>query len=269
MQVLNKTKKNSRCSLDNEVSSSVSSSDMEVETFEAIWNRIKKAVGAKSDSDLAKILKLKQQTVWAAKSRKQVPPKWITEISLKYGISADWLLFGEGSMYRGQKAEKPEKTSEKRHLEEEEYVFVPLLESYVTAGPDGGLIFEPKDFYPFKKSWIMRKFGRSSEHWKSLVLLPVRGDSMIPTIYPGEVVLVDTWEAERLEPKSGKIYLIRQPDGGLSIKRLVLKEKGGKMILVCLSDNPNYEPFELEIDPERGIKYYVLGRIRWVGREVD
>ena len=171
-------------------------------------------------------------------------------------------------MYRHEKAEKPPEAPEKA-LDAEEYVFVPLLESYVTAGPDGGLIFEPKDLYPFKKDWIIRKFGRSPEHWKALVLLQVRGDSMIPTIYPGEVALVDTWEAERLEPKSGKIYLVRLPDGTISIKRLVLKKEDGKMKLVCLSDNPNYEPFEIEIDPERGLKYYVLGRIRWVGREVD
>jgi len=238
-----------------------------------IGERIKKIRGELSQGEFASRISVHKQTVLRWEKGETKPDSdALRKICETFNINPSWLLFGEGPMYRGEKVvETPAKPPEipEETLDAEEYVFVPLLESYVTAGPDGGLIFEPKDFYPFKKSWIIRKFGRSPEHWKALILLPVRGDSMIPTIYPGEVVLVDTWEAERIEPKSGKIYLIRQPDSGLSIKRLVLKEKGGKLILVCLSDNPNYETFELEIDPERGIKYYVLGRIRWVGREVD
>ncbi len=216
---------------------------------------------------------ISRQSVCDARLKGKIPSAWLSKIAEKTGISLDWLLFGEGPMYRHEKAaERPQKPPEipQEALNVEEYVFLPLLESRVTAGPDGEIFYEGvADYYPFKRWWIERLVGRSPERQKRLVLFRVRGDSMSPTINPGEVVLVDTSESERLEIKNGKIYLVRQPDGGLSIKRLFLSEKGGKLRLVYFSDNPNYEPFEVEVDPDRDLKYYVLGRIRWVGREID
>jgi len=196
----------------------------------------------------------------------------IQRICETFNINPNWLLFGEGPKYRGKKAEKPEKTAEipEKALDAEEYVFLPLLESRVTAGPDGEIFYEGvADYYPFKRWWIEKLVGRSPERQKKLVLFRVRGDSMSPTINPGEVVLIDTSESERINIKTGKIYLVRQSDGGLSIKRLFLSKEEGKLRLTYWSDNPIYNPVEIEIEPDRGLKYYVLGRIRWVGREVD
>ncbi|WP_143083103.1 S24/S26 family peptidase [Thermodesulforhabdus norvegica] len=73
--------------------------------------------------------------------------------------------------------------------------------------------------------------------------------------------------SSRLEIKNGKIYLVRLPDGAISVKRVVLLKENQR--LLCQSDNPIYEPFEFNIDPAKGIKWYILGRIRWVGREID
>ncbi len=175
-------------------------------------------------------------------------------------VNPSWLLTGEGPMFKGEEEEKS-------YLSEEEYVYLPLLEGGVTAGPNGGILYEkPDDMYPFKKSWIELKFGKSPDRHKALVLVRVQGDSMIPTIYPGEVVLVDTWEHDRVYVRNGKIYMIRMPDGGITLKRVVLSEKGK---IVCISDNPNYEPFEFTIEEGKTLLWYLLGRIRWVGREID
>ncbi len=181
----------------------------------------------------------------------------LMKIASVFGVSINWLLTGEGSMFAKQIDS----------LALEEYIMVPLLEGSVQAGPEGRLLFDsPADMYPFKKYWIIKKVGPSPNRHKHLFLIRVTGDSMIPTINPGEVVLVDTWENERINLKNGKIYLIRQPDGAISVKRIVLTEK---QRLTCLSDNPLYEPFEFNIDPERTLSWYILGRIRWVGREID
>ena len=97
----------------------------------------------------------------------------------------------------------------------------------------------------------------------------VTGDSMVPTINPGEVVLIDTWESDRVEVRNGKTYLVRLPDGSISVKRVALIERHHKPRLLCQSNNPIYEPFEFNVELERMIQWYILGRVRWVGRGID
>ena len=93
---------------------------------------------------------------------------------------------------------------------------------------------------------------------------------MSPTINPGEAALVDTYEAERLEIRTGRIYLVVLPDGAVAMKRLVLSKEQGRLKLACLSDNtPTYRPFDFALDPDKSLKDYVLGRVRWAGKEFD
>lgn len=157
-----------------------------------------------------------------------------------------------------------------RCLDTEEYLLVPQLESRVTAGPEGEILYEDvAEHFPFKRWWIEKLVGRSREHQSSLVLVRVRGDSMSPTIDQGEVALVDTHEMERLQVLNGRVYLIIQPDGAIALKRLVLAHSEGLNRLVCLSDNTAYRPFEFIVDPGKSLKHYILGRIRWSGKEFE
>ena len=68
--------------------------------FSAQIERIKEACGAKTDMDLAKILEIKHSSVASARKRESIPPRWFVEISNRYGVSADWLIFGEAPKYR-------------------------------------------------------------------------------------------------------------------------------------------------------------------------
>jgi len=71
--------------------------------FELVLARLKAVFDVETDTDLAKKLDLKQGSISTAKQKKSVPPTWITAVALKHGISADWLLTGEGEMRRGLK----------------------------------------------------------------------------------------------------------------------------------------------------------------------
>lgn len=241
-----------------------------------IGERIRKVRGSLSRDEFAKRLDSHRNTIMRYEKGEREPDAiFLLRICTEFNINPEWLLFGEGPMYRHERAERPPESPvasvDEACLDPSHYVFVPLAEGRVTAGPDGGFLYEPVDYYPFKRHWIEAKFGRRPERWKALVLVRVSGDSMEPTINAGEIVLVDTYEAERVEIRSGKIYMVRMPDGAITLKRLILRFDREKEIykLVCLSDNPHYEPFEFEILPDRKIQYYVLGRIRWVGREID
>jgi len=69
-------------------------------SFSAQFERIKEACGAKTDMDLARILEIKHSSVASARKRESIPPRWFVDISNRYGVSADWLIFGEGPKYR-------------------------------------------------------------------------------------------------------------------------------------------------------------------------
>lgn len=156
-------------------------------------------------------------------------------------------------------------------IDAERYSLIPLLESRVSGGPEGEVLYEEiADYLPFKRDWIERLAGRAEERQQALLLVRVRGDSMSPTINQGEIVLIDTYEGERLRILDGRIYLVILPDGSATLKRLVLKEKDGRLKLLCLSDNtPDYRPFEFDLDPGKTLKHYILGRVRWCGKEFD
>jgi len=183
----------------------------------------------------------------------------------EFSVDPGWLLLGEA---RDGTGACPDKWGAEGTRD---YIFIPLLESRVTAGPEGEILYgEISDHYPFKKWWIEKLVGKGPERQKDLFLIRVRGDSMSPTINQGEMALVDMGEAERIEVLTGRIYLVILPDGTVAIKRLVLGGNENGLMLACLSDNTaDYRPFEFALDPERSLKSYVLGRVRWAGKEFD
>ncbi|UQZ89180.1 hypothetical protein C4J81_08205 [Deltaproteobacteria bacterium Smac51] len=62
---------------------------------EAILDRLKQISNANSDSELASALGLKYSSVSSAKSRGMIPTAWIINTANLFGVSADWLIFGE------------------------------------------------------------------------------------------------------------------------------------------------------------------------------
>ncbi len=194
--------------------------------------------------------------------------EFLEAVCREFSVNPCWLLMGEGMPDGGADIAC---SGQDKYDQREEYSLIPLLESRVTGGPEGEILYEEiADHYPFKKWWVEKLVGRSPERQKSLILMRVRGDSMSPTINQGETVLVDTFEGERVQVLAGRIYLVILPDGTVALKRLVLSGDQGGLRLACLSDNTaDYRPFEFALDPEKRLKTYVLGRVRWAGKEFD
>ncbi len=68
--------------------------------FDESLRRLKVAFGVETDTDLARALDLQQGSISKAKQKRAIPPSWITTVALGQGVSADWLLTGEGEMRR-------------------------------------------------------------------------------------------------------------------------------------------------------------------------
>jgi phage repressor protein C with HTH and peptisase S24 domain len=102
----------------------------------------------------------------------------------------------------------------------------------------------------FTDGWLRRlkPVGRLDR----LSVIEVAGSSMLPTLAPGDEILVDRDDTMRRDG----IFVLRVDDT-LIVKRLVRE----RARLRVVSDNPEAEP-----PPQQG--YVVIGRVLWAGRRL-
>ena len=85
-----------------------------MKTITPILNRLKQVLNARTDKELTEKLGISYSTLDTWKNRDKIPEKRLLEFSLKLQVPVDWLLTGEGEMYKGEN-----KTNEKDPLCEE------------------------------------------------------------------------------------------------------------------------------------------------------
>jgi phage repressor protein C with HTH and peptisase S24 domain len=134
---------------------------------------------------------------------------------------------------------------------------VALLDLKVSAG--AGEVAgeeEPVALMAFDPAWLRRLTPAGAEE---LALVQVQGDSMVPTLLPGDDILVDRSDAaERI--RDG-LYLLRVEDM-LLVKRLTLHPVRRRVTVQ--SDNPSYADW-----PDLPLEDIVpIGRVIWTGRRV-
>ena len=110
----------------------------------------------------------------------------------------------------------------------------------------------------FEAGWLQAEFPNSFEN---LLLTQVKDESMEPTLYIGDLVLVDT-NVRDLDAIDQGVYLLKLGDR-LLIKRL--QYLVGNTFQV-LSDNPIYETFAIELS-ERPRDVSIMGKVVWVGHK--
>jgi phage repressor protein C with HTH and peptisase S24 domain len=127
----------------------------------------------------------------------------------------------------------------------------------VSAGP-GAVVTEElgKPYFAFDERWLKALTPTPAA---SLSIVRVEGDSMSPTLNPGDEILLDLGDcADRL--RDG-IYVLRVDDA-LVVKRLALNPLGRRVTVQ--SDNPAYPDW-----PDCGIdEIQCIGRVIWAGRKV-
>lgn len=85
-----------------------------------------------------------------------------------------------------------------------------------------------------------------------LIVIETMGDSMAPTISPGERVIVDTGHKA---PSPDGIYALRDQFGGMIVKRLQVLRRDPPVVRV-ISDNPAHDAEEIGLD-----EVEVVGRV--------
>lgn len=207
-----------------------------------------------------------QATVSRWRSGDRVPDLLsLASICREYRVSADELLG----------IERPEGALLRVDLPlPGEWAAIPRVSEQVAAGSalyDEATVGE-RDWYVFRERFLRHLLGRSAAApGVRLVVVTVarnhRGESMLPTICPGALVLIDRGPGGRgiPDPEDGKIYLCRpRPEEGVTLKRVF---RAGSRALMLWSDNPMQKPISIEFGAGDRVQDYILGRVRWIGQE--
>ena len=86
-----------------------------------------------------------------------------------------------------------------------------------------------------------------------------RGNSMEPTIFGGDALLIDK---TKKDINDGRIYCIRY-EGQLLTKRL---QKLSRTKIKIISDNKDYDAIIIDFEKEIDIDFEIIGEVRWAGR---
>ncbi|QQD22307.1 helix-turn-helix domain-containing protein [Oceanospirillaceae bacterium ASx5O] len=142
----------------------------------------------------------------------------------------------------------------------DEYALIPVYDVKAAAGNGAAVQTEDVvDTLVFKREWIHQTLHANPN---DLYLIAVQGESMTPTLHPGDMILVD----RRTESTIGAdgIYVLRMGDS-LLVKRV--QRLPGRTLRIS-SDNPAYQSFELPLDSANDDDLAIIGRVVWAGRRM-
>lgn len=134
-------------------------------------------------------------------------------------------------------------------------VLIPQLEiGYSMGGGNAIADYQQTAMVPFPREWLRPMLKGT---FADLFVARGEGDSMVPTLLDGDLVIVDT--AQKNITQQDRLWCLSYGDLGM-IKRVRLLPDGGAQIN---SDNPAVTPITAYDD-----EMHVIGRVIWIGRRV-
>lgn len=165
------------------------------------------------------------------------------EISKQYGFNFLWILTGEGDAF-------------KSFQDNSNTITLPIKGNVEASMGYGVTVY---DETPTATYTLDKQLANSLNiNTKMSEIIFARGDSMEPTIYGGDSLLVDRSKTDILD---GVIYCIRL-DGQLLAKRL---QKVAKTVVAIVSDNSKYKTREINLNDESE-DFLIIGEVKWWGR---
>lgn len=229
-----------------------------VKSFEQRLSRLMQAANITKEAELARILKINQSSIAAARKRQQLPPGWVETIAEEFRVSANWLFFSQGNM---RLDEAGNNTSSASPLVascaqcDVDIIMVPMANARLSAGSGSLEIDDTSERkYAFRSDFLFRKGNPDN-----MILMRVLGDSMSPEIENNDVVLLDQSKKGIVV---GTLYAVGFEDA-IYLKRI--DKLPGKIVLK--STNTAYPPVEIDINGDCESLFRVIGRVLWCGRE--
>jgi phage repressor protein C with HTH and peptisase S24 domain len=207
-----------------------------------------------SQIDMAKDLGVTERTLRDyEKERFGINYEFINKLIKKYNINCNWLFKDEWPIFLEEEKETGIKKipSEKK----ENLVYIPKFDVKAAAG--GGVYVEAETLeylVAFDQSTLRKIIGYIS---KSIYAITASGDSMLPFINDGDLLLVDH---SKNMPQDG-VYVLRVDDT-LIVKRIQCLPNNR---LKVMSDNPIYQPYEVDLKNDN---VQIIGKVIWQGKHV-
>lgn len=206
-----------------------------------ILNKIKEYKNFKSDADFARFLEIPAQNLSKWKARNTY------DIEILYTkcteLNPEWLLTGEGNMLK-------------------EHNNLPI--AVKTYNPDEGIPLIPTEAMGGVASGEVSVLELDCERYVIPMfkgadfLIPVKGSSMIPKYNSGDIVACKKVPMQDIFFQWNKVYVLDTNQGAI-IKRVAKSEE--KDCIKIVSENPNYEPFDLHLSQIYSIAI-VIGVVR-------
>ena len=168
-------------------------------------------------------------------------------------VNIEWLITGKGNMLKSPSSPSTpideRSTEPAHHVPEGNREGIPLIPLSAMAGAFTGdtSVME----YECER-YVIPAFKGAD------FLIQVKGDSMQPTYYSGDLVACQRVPMDDLFFQWNKIYVLDTKQGPL-IKRI--RRGSDEQHILIVSDNPEYEPFELSKDQFHGVAL-VRGLVR-------
>lgn len=180
--------------------------------------------------------------------RSQNPTKEKLErVAKRLRVGVDWLVTGYGFI----EGEEPGR--------EGDATYVAIRSVRIAASMGGGRIVEEvEDGEPlqFLSRWVRDALKVQPD---DLRIMRVEGDSMEPTLFDGDTVLVDL---TKKTPSPPGIFVLN--DGmGLVAKRVEIVPRSDPLRLHIVSDNDRYASYDVTVDEAN-----IVGRICWFCRSL-
>jgi phage repressor protein C with HTH and peptisase S24 domain len=218
------------------------------------------ACGYEALSEFARAAGVAESTMRQHLARNSIP-KGAADLYVRAGrrtgVTVEWLLYGKGkgpARFEGLPPKEPTQLT----FADAGTVDIPELEVHAMAGQGADGQYEIMQEaasdtvigkYSFPAAGFRQAFGANASE---VVVAEVMGDSMLPTLYPGQKVMVHITDRRPTPP--GLFYVW---DGmGLVIKRIELIPGSNPPTLRIKSDNPKYDTYERTVE-----EAYINGRI--------
>ena len=210
-------------------------------TKQDVLNRLKEAYNIQKDTELATLLGVSKSTLSNWSSRNTIDYDKV--FSLCEHINIDWLLTGRGSMLKtdttplmgDQDSPKEEDDRPVAIHTDNPKEGIPLIPINAMAGAMMG----EQTVMEYECERYVVPLFKGAEF-----LIPVKGSSMYPKYSSGDIVACKRVPMKDLFFQWNKVYVLDTNQGAL-IKR-IKKGSDAEHILI-VSDNKDYEPFELPI----------------------
>lgn len=221
------------------------------DTFDNAYSRIRLATRTRTQTEVAKLLGIKQSSISDAKKKNTIPDGWLVTLYRACGLEPDWVLYGQEPVSRWENG--------------------PVVPAGVyepsaayAATPTRTAVYAMTRTDPETGAWAKECLESialpESLSRPQLLVVKMDNTSMEPGIRRDALIGIDCDDAP---VRSGEIYALDMTGEGLVVKRVARDLENQRLLL--LSDNPSHQPQSLPLEnPGVGI----IGKVVWVIQDI-